>query len=229
MKNIIIISGSPRAGGNSDAATDFAVRELEKRGASVEVFRVRDETIAPCTGCDAGMGEREICIHRDSAAGLIERIFKADAVLLAAPLYFMGVPGAVKVLFDRFYVHYNFVKGLKTPQPQRKAGVVFCYGGSPDDVLHRAAEYVAYCFRDLGYGSFDAAYCPMCKDKSTFSQTVEYQNRVAALADWLVSDETANRSGVSFGIERDRFADGAEPPEVTAARLAREGTYETED
>jgi multimeric flavodoxin WrbA len=27
------------------------------------VFRVRDETIAPCIGCDACMGEREVCIH----------------------------------------------------------------------------------------------------------------------------------------------------------------------
>jgi NAD(P)H-dependent FMN reductase len=218
MKNVIIISGSPRVNGNSDAATGFAVRELEARGASVEVFYVRDETVAPCVGCDACKGEREVCVHGDRAAGLIERVFRADAVLLAAPLYYMGVPGTVKVLFDRFYVHYNFPKGLKTPSPQRKSGVVFCYGGSPEDVLHRAAEYVAYCFRDLGYGTFDAAYCPMCVDKSTFSQSADYRARVSALADWLVSDETENRSGVSFGIDRDRFAEGAEPPQIAAVR-----------
>ncbi|MDR0858775.1 MAG: flavodoxin family protein [Oscillospiraceae bacterium] len=217
-KNVIIISGSPRKGGNSDAVTAFAKEQFERSGANVEVFLVRGETVAPCIGCDSCMGEREVCIYHDSAAELIERLFKADAVLLAAPLYYTTVPGTVKVLFDRFYVHYNFVKGLKTPSPKRKAGVVFCYGGSPEDVLQRASEYTAYCFRDLGYGTFDAAYCPMCTEKTTFSQSADYRKNVSELTDWLISDETVNRSGVSYGIERGRFAEGAEPPEVSNAR-----------
>jgi multimeric flavodoxin WrbA len=218
VKNVIIISGSPRGGGNSDAVTEYVKERLAKNGANVEVFRVRDETIAPCIGCDKCKGEREVCVHRDGAAGLIERIFSADAVLLAAPLYYTSVPGTVKVLYDRFYVHYNFVKGLKTPSPQRKTGVVFCYGGSPEDVLQRASEYVAYCFRDLGFGTFDNALCPMCTEKTTFSGSAEYREKVAALADWLVSDDIKNMSGKSFGIERDRFAEGTEPPGVTSAR-----------
>jgi NAD(P)H-dependent FMN reductase len=212
--NVIIINGSPRRNGNSDAVTDFAQQQLEQRGANVEVFYVRDEIIAPCIGCDTCKADREICVHSDSTAGLIERLFVADAILLAVPLYYTSVPGTVKVLLDRFYVHYNFVSGLKTPSPLRKASVVFCYGGSPEDVLQRASEYVAYCFRDLGYGVFDNALCPMCVEKSSFSQNSEYRAKVAELADWLISDETLNRSGKSFGIESNRFAEGSEPSAV---------------
>jgi NAD(P)H-dependent FMN reductase len=217
-KSVIIISGSPRVGGNSDAVAEFAKQRLEESGANVEIFCVREETIAPCIGCDGCKGTREVCVHRDRAAELIERIYSADAVLLAAPLYYTSVPGTVKVLFDRFYVHYNFVRGLKIPSPLRKAGVVFCYGGSPEDVLKRASEYVAYCFRDLGFGSFEAIKCPMCTEKNTFLENYIYKDNVIELSNWLISDETENRSGVSFGIERDRFAEGAEPPAITAAK-----------
>ncbi|MDR0819671.1 MAG: flavodoxin family protein [Oscillospiraceae bacterium] len=217
-KNVILINGSPRNGGNSDAVIDLVKRQLEQNGASVEVYRVREHTVAPCVGCDNCKNDDEVCIHKDGAAELIERLYKADSVLLIAPLYYTSVPGTVKVLFDRFYARYNFKKGLKTPSPMRKAGVVFCYGGSPADVLHRAAEYVAYCFRDLGYGSFDAVLCPMCTDKTTFSRIDKYQSNVAALTDWLISGNTDNISGASFGIERDRFAEGSEPPAIAAAR-----------
>jgi len=219
MKKIVIINGSPRKGGNSDAMTEFAVSELQNK-ADIEVFIVREHNTAQCVGCNACMDDErgEVCVFRDDAAELVERLFTADAALLITPLYFMSVPGIVKVLFDRFYVHYNFPKGLKTPVQERKAAVAWTYGGSPDDVVQSASEYVAYCFRDLRYGAFDDARCPQCKDKNTFISTPEYQSRLKNLCEWLVGGGNANISGRDFGISRDRFAPGAEPPEVTAAK-----------
>jgi len=215
MKNIIILNGSPRAGGNSDAMTAFAYERLRGKS-NAEVYTVRELKIADCVGCYACMDDErgEVCVIDDDAKPLVEKLYKADAAIVLMPLYFTTVPGIVKMLFDRFFVHYNFPKGLKVPDPRRKACAAWTYGGSPEDVIQRASEYAAYCFRDLRYGIFDDVRMPQCKDKTAFQESKEYQSRVAALCDWLLEEGTDSLSGRDYGISRNRFAEGAAPPET---------------
>ena len=51
MKNILILSGSPRKGGNSDTLCDQFMAGAQEAGHNVEKIWVQGEKIAPCLGC----------------------------------------------------------------------------------------------------------------------------------------------------------------------------------
>lgn len=50
-KNILILSSSPRRGGNSDTLCDEFMRGAIESGNRVEKIFLRDSNIHPCTGC----------------------------------------------------------------------------------------------------------------------------------------------------------------------------------
>ena len=52
MSNIIVLSGSPRKGGNTDLLVDAFVKGAEKNN-NVEVVSVADYKVNPCIGCNS--------------------------------------------------------------------------------------------------------------------------------------------------------------------------------
>lgn len=52
MSNIIVLSGSPRKGGNTDLLVDAFVKGAEKNN-NVEVISVADYKVNPCIGCNS--------------------------------------------------------------------------------------------------------------------------------------------------------------------------------
>lgn len=52
MSNIIVLSGSPRKGGNTDLLVDAFVKAAEKNN-NVEVVSVADYKVNPCIGCNS--------------------------------------------------------------------------------------------------------------------------------------------------------------------------------
>lgn len=51
MKNVLILSSSPRRGGNSDTLCDEFLRGALDAGHVAEKIFLRDKTINYCTGC----------------------------------------------------------------------------------------------------------------------------------------------------------------------------------
>ena len=58
-KNILILSGSPRKGGNTDQMVDAFVKGASKQH-NVEVVSVHDYKVAPCMGCNACFNKGDI-------------------------------------------------------------------------------------------------------------------------------------------------------------------------
>ena len=50
-KKVLILSGSPRKGGNSDLLCDEFMRGAQEAGNEVEKIRVVSKKIAPCSAC----------------------------------------------------------------------------------------------------------------------------------------------------------------------------------
>lgn len=50
-KKVLILSGSPRKGGNSDLLCDEFMRGAAETGNEVEKIRVAAKKVAPCSGC----------------------------------------------------------------------------------------------------------------------------------------------------------------------------------
>ena len=51
MKNVLILSGSPRKGGNSDLLCSEFMRGAQESGNEVQKIFVRSKKIAPCSAC----------------------------------------------------------------------------------------------------------------------------------------------------------------------------------
>lgn len=99
---ILALSASPRKGGNSDTLLDSAIESAQTAGAAVVKLRVSDMNITPCRGCLRCNVLGRCAMKGDDWAGFSEEFIGADAVLIAAPVYFWYVPGTLKVLTDRF-------------------------------------------------------------------------------------------------------------------------------
>ena len=100
MKNVLIISTSPRKGGNSESlALEFA-RGAEEAGNKVETVFFREKNIGFCKGCLA-CTKTNRCVIKDDAAELVEKMLAADVIAFATPIYYYEMSGQMKTLLDR--------------------------------------------------------------------------------------------------------------------------------
>jgi len=101
--NILILSGSPRKGGNTEL-----LAEAFAKGASahhhVEIVSVRDVKVNPCLGCNACfVSEGNSCAQKDDMALIYEKMNQADMLVIASPVYFYGISAQLKTVIDRFH------------------------------------------------------------------------------------------------------------------------------
>lgn len=59
-KNILILSGSPRKGGNSDILCDRFMEGARESGHRAEKVFLRDKNIGYCIGCEACQEQRRL-------------------------------------------------------------------------------------------------------------------------------------------------------------------------
>ena len=100
--NILILSGSPRKGGNTEL-----LAEAFAKGASaqhhVEIVSVRDYKVNPCLGCNACFKSNGICAQKDDMSVIYEKVSQADMLVIASPVYFYGISAQLKAVIDRFH------------------------------------------------------------------------------------------------------------------------------
>ena len=99
-KKILVLSTSPRKGGNSEALADEFARGARDAGHSVEKITLYDKAIGFCRGCLACQNTRRCVIH-DDADAITRAMLHADAIAFATPIYYYGMCGQMKTLLDR--------------------------------------------------------------------------------------------------------------------------------
>ena len=105
MKNVIIIAGSPRVGGNTETLVKEFARGAKEAGNKVSVVSLAKEKIAPCTGCSVCQKTHK-CWQKDKADAIFRKMQKADVIVFASPVYFYSISAQLKALFDRSVVIY---------------------------------------------------------------------------------------------------------------------------
>lgn len=104
-KNVLVISGSPRKGGNSDTLCDEFIKGAEEKGNKVEKISLRDKKINFCTGCYACKNTGN-CIQKDDMSEILDKMMAADVIVMATPVYFYTMNGQMKTLIDRTVPKY---------------------------------------------------------------------------------------------------------------------------
>ena len=106
MKKVLVISASPRKGGNSDLLCDEFVRGAMEAGHDAEKVRLAEKNVGFCAGCYACQKLKR-CVKDDDANALIEKMLSADVVVLATPVYFYSMDAQLKALIDRCVSRYD--------------------------------------------------------------------------------------------------------------------------
>ena len=108
-KKVLIISASPRKGGNSDTLCDEFMRGARRSGHLVEKVRLSEQKIGYCTGCGV-CNQTHHCILKDDMEALLDKMLAADVIVLATPVYFYAMNGQMKTFIDRCVPKYTEIK-----------------------------------------------------------------------------------------------------------------------
>ena len=93
-KKVLILSGSPRKGGNSDILCDEFMRGAVEAGNDVEKIRVAEKKIGFCSACYYCRQSGGICAKKDDMADILQKMIDAQ----------------LKALIDRTLARWTEVK-----------------------------------------------------------------------------------------------------------------------
>ena len=102
-KKIVVITGSPRKGGNSFAMTDAFIAAAQAAGHSVERFDAAFMKIGGCHACETCFKTGKACSFDDDFNIIAASILTADAVVFTMPVYWYPIPSQIKGVIDRIY------------------------------------------------------------------------------------------------------------------------------
>jgi multimeric flavodoxin WrbA len=103
---VLGISGSPRADGNTELLLKAALEPFSEKGWTIVEFFLSNRSVAPCDGCDECRPSGE-CIIRDDMDLLYEKFVSCDAFIIGSPVYYRNVSAQLKAVFDRHHSIFN--------------------------------------------------------------------------------------------------------------------------
>ncbi|HBF39748.1 MAG TPA: flavodoxin family protein [Firmicutes bacterium] len=100
---VLAINGSPRGReGNTERILGPFLEGTQDAGAETEIIYLKDKKINHCRGCFSCWTRTPgICVHHDDMPQLLEKVFTADMLVYATPLYCFTVTGLMKDFLDR--------------------------------------------------------------------------------------------------------------------------------
>jgi len=148
---VLAFAGSPRRHGNSETLLDWVLAAMEEAGdVAIEKIALTEADVNPCRGCNA-CEKLNRCVQRDGMDVIHDMIVDADVIILASPIYCMGLCAQMKALVDRAQVFRSRKYVLKLPvvPPERKGrrlGVFLSTAGQKWDTVFDGSIPSVKCF-----------------------------------------------------------------------------------
>src|SRR4030066_1358002 len=100
---VVAFNGSPRKDGNTTILINHVFRELEKEGIETELVQLSGREIHGCIACYKCFENKDqhCSVKNDIANECIEKMIKAEGIILGSPVYFTDVTAEMKALIDR--------------------------------------------------------------------------------------------------------------------------------
>ncbi len=125
------IAGSPRRGGNTDLLMAEVMRGAASKGAEIKTIILNDLNISPCQHCDACLSTGR-CQIEDDMQMVYQELGRADRIVLASPIQFMGLTAQMKTMIDRCQSLWARRYVLKIPplgERRERKGLFVSVGG----------------------------------------------------------------------------------------------------
>ncbi|MEW5736684.1 MAG: flavodoxin family protein [Thermodesulfobacteriota bacterium] len=121
---ITAVVGTYREGGTIDQAVDLVLRAAEQAGAHVAKINLKDLDLRFCTNCrvctQAPGNERGACVLPDDMGGILDRLDRSDAIILASPMNFGTVTALTKAFIERLICYAYWPWGATGPKLRQK-------------------------------------------------------------------------------------------------------------
>lgn len=113
MKKVLILSGSPRKGGNSDLLCSEFMRGAQESGNEVQKIFVRSKKIVPCNACYYCRDHGGKCALNDDMSEILDAMQAADVIVMASPVYFYSIVLLSKTQWTLRYHLYAISSNFK--------------------------------------------------------------------------------------------------------------------
>ena len=144
-KKVLVLSSSPRRGGNSDLLCDQFTNGVQQAGLHVDNIFLKDKKINYCTGCGTCIDRGKSCSQKDDMAEVLDKMVEADVIVMATPVYFYTMCAQMKTLIDRTCARYTEIKNKE-----------FYFIVTAADTNNRAMERTLEEFKGFTYCLEDA-------------------------------------------------------------------------
>ena len=139
--HILAINGSHRTG-NTEAILKKILDGAASKEAQIELVNLKDKKVEICKGC-MGCEITGTCDITDDFPKVLEKLFRADVLILGSPNYFNNVSALMKSLIDRMNAHWEnpILKG-------KKVVLVMPGGYSPESIekgMNAFSEFPRIC------------------------------------------------------------------------------------
>jgi len=159
--SVLGIACSPRRNGNSTRLLLEAMETIKTEGHISELVYLSDLNIHPCQGCNA-CSDKGVCVIKDDIPKLQEKLIQADRLIIAAPIFMMGLNAQTKIMIDRMqtfwalkYLHHQT---LVNPSGYERVGLYLATAGlKKSDVFDCAERSIKTLFHML-----DIRYAQPC-------------------------------------------------------------------
>ena len=127
-KNILVLTGSPRKGGNSDKLADAFIAGAQQAGHTIVKYATAEKRIRGCIDCKTCFSKGFACSIPDDFNELAPLVEQADVIVFATPLYWFSFPAQLKAAIDKFFSFFIGKRTLKI-----KECLLLVCGGDKDE------------------------------------------------------------------------------------------------
>ena len=148
MLKVLGISGSPRINGNSETLLNKTLDGANDSGAVIDKIFLRDYKISPCREC-GGCNKTGKCVVNDDMQKLYPKLFNNNIIILASPIFFVGLSAQTKAFIDRFqcqWVAKFRLENVPWDQNSVRKGIFISVCGSNFSFMFKSAKYTVKAF-----------------------------------------------------------------------------------
>ena len=109
---VLMINGSPKAGGNTAAALGEMEKIFTQEGVETELIHVGNQVIRGCIGCGQ-CAEKGRCVFDDGVNQAAPKFEACDGLVVGSPVYYASANATLVAFLTRLFYSTPFDKRMK--------------------------------------------------------------------------------------------------------------------
>jgi len=137
---LLAFNGSPRKKWNTVQLLEYALEGAESEGAKTKLYHLYDLDFKGCISCFAckrdGGKSYGHCAAKDDLQPVLQKIEKADAILIGSPIYLGITTGITRCFLERLIYPYLVYDAERSSLFEKKIKTAFIYtAGATDEMM----------------------------------------------------------------------------------------------